>query len=363
MARAAGGALRDPALTRRNWLVCLGLLVAVVAAAFGAVLIEQPDVPAEARLPAWKVLRIIGSSLPLVGRAVDVTDIDRTDRDRVLALRVPRVLLAIVVGAALAVAGTVMQSFFQNPMASPYILGVASGASLGAAAAFAAGLGAVAGQSGPSVCAFAGAVGVTFLVYALSRRGGRVNTTLLLLTGIAVGTFAGALAYMLMFLFTQQTIGQVLRWVMGTLMNRGWGELAVAGPVAIVGVAFVRFYARDLNVMLLGADTAQHLGVHVGRTRLVLLVVSSLLTAVAVAAVGIIGFVGLVVPHVMRLVVGPDHRWLLPASVLGGALLVLGADALVRSLPHESVPLGVLTTLVGCPFFIVLLTRRQKTFI
>ena len=348
----------------RNRLICLGLLVAVIAAAFGAVLMEPPDVPKEARLPASKVLRIIASRLPLVGRAVDVSDVHEQDLDRVLSLRVPRVLLAIIVGAALAVAGAVMQSFFQNPMASPYILGVASGASLGATVAFSAGLvGGIAGQSAPSACAFAGAVGVTFLVYALARRGGRVNTTLLLLTGIAVGTFAGAMAYMLMFLFTEQTIGQVLQWIMGTLSNRGWSELAVAGPVAILGVAFVRLYARDLNVMLMGAETAQHLGVHVERTRLVLLIVSSLLTAVAVAAVGIIGFVGLVVPHVMRLIVGPDHRALIPASVLGGALLVLGADALARSLPHESVPLGVLTTLVGCPFFIFLLTRREKTFI
>jgi len=347
----------------RNRLICLVLLLALIAAAFGAVLMEPPDVPKEARLSAAKVFRIIASRVPRVGRAVDVSDVHKQDLDRVLSLRVPRVLLAIVVGAALAVAGAVMQSFFQNPMASPYILGVASGASLGATVALSAGLGGIAGQSGPSACAFAGAVGVTFLVYVLSRRGGRVNTTLLLLTGIAVGTFVGALAFMLMFLFTEQTIGQVLRWVMGTLSNRGWGELAVAAPIAILGVAFVRFYARDLNVMLMGAESAQHLGVHVERTRLVLLVVSSLLTAVAVAAVGIIGFVGLVVPHLMRLIVGPDHRSLIPASVLGGALLLLGADAVARSLPHESVPLGVLTTLVGCPFFIILLTRREKTFI
>jgi iron complex transport system permease protein len=339
----------------RYRLVCLGLLVAVIAAAFASVLIEQPDIPKEARLSAGTVLRIIASRLPLVGRAVDVSDIDPVHVERVLALRVPRVLLAV--------AGAVMQSFFQNPMASPYILGIASGASLGATVAFATGLGAIAGQSGQSVLAFAGAVGVMFLVYALAHRGGRVNTTLLLLTGIAVGTFAGAVSYLIMFLYTEQTIGQVLLWVMGTLTNRGWRELAVVAPVAVAGAAFVRLYARDLNVMLMGPETAQHLGVHVERTRLVLLVVSSLLTAVAVAAVGIIGFVGLVVPHLMRLVVGPDHRALIPASLLGGALLLLGADAVARALPHESVPLGVLTTLVGCPFFIFLLTRREKTFI
>jgi iron complex transport system permease protein len=137
----------------------------------------------------------------------------------------------------------------------------------------------------------------------------------------------------------------------------------VAGGATVVGVALVRVFARDLNVMLMGAETAQHLGVHVERTRLVLLVIASLLTAVAVAAVGILGFVGLVVPHIMRLVVGPDHRTLIPASVLGGALLVLGTDAVVKAVFAEQVPLGVLTTLVGCPFFVLLLTRREKTFI
>jgi iron complex transport system permease protein len=357
-----------PARSTRSLLVCVVLLVVLIVAAFGAIMIEAPTTPKELRLSPGQVLRVIASRLPLVGGAVDASDVDDSLAWPVLHLRLPRVLLAIAVGAALAVAGAVMQSFFQNPMASPYILGVASGASLGVAVAFTTGLGAAAGVSAvglsaPSVLAFIGAVGVTFLVYALSRRGGRTNTTLLLLTGIAVGTFVGALAYLLMFLSSTQTIGQVLAWVMGGIKDRSWNELAVAGPVTVVGVVFVRFFARDLNVMLMGAETAQHLGVHVERTRLVLLVVSSLLTAVAVAAVGILGFVGLVVPHVMRLLVGPDHRALLPASVLGGALLVVGADAAVKAVFHEQVPLGVLTTLVGCPFFILLLARREKTFI
>lgn len=357
-----------PTRSSRSVLVCLALLVVLLAAAFGALLIEAPTTPKELRLSPGQVARVIGSSLPLVGRFVDASDVDGSLAWPVLHLRVPRVLLAIAVGAALAVAGAVMQSFFQNPMASPYILGVASGASLGVAVAFTTGLATATGitaigLSAPSVLAFIGAVGVTFLVYALSRRGGRTNTTLLLLTGIAVGTFVGALAYLLMFLSSTQTVGQVLAWVMGSIKDRSWNELAVTGPVTVAGIVFVHCYARDLNVMLMGAETAQHLGVHVERTRLVLLVVSSLLTAVAVAAVGIIGFVGLVVPHVMRLLVGPDHRALLPASILGGALLVVGADAAVKGIFHEQVPLGVLTTLVGCPFFILLLARREKTFI
>jgi iron complex transport system permease protein len=357
-----------PSRSGRSLPICLALLVVLVVAACGAVLIEAPDAPQESRLSAGAVLRIIGSRLPLLGRAIDAGDTDESDAFRVLDVRVPRVLLAMAVGAALAVAGTVMQSFFQNPMASPFILGAASGASLGATVAFTTGLSATAGLalvglSAQSVLAFIGAVGVTFLVYALSRRGGQTNTTLLLLTGIAVGTFAGAIAYLLMFLCTTEKADQVLMWVMGRLQYRGWNELAMAAPATIVGIVFVRFFARDLNVMLLGAEAAQHLGVHVERTRLVLLVVSSLLTAVAVATVGIIGFVGLVVPHVMRLLVGPDHRALLPASVLGGALLVVGADAAVKAIFREQVPLGVLTTLVGCPFFVLLLTRREKTFI
>jgi iron complex transport system permease protein len=361
--RAAGA--RDLA---RGRVICAVLLAAAIAAAFGAMLIETHGLPAGERLSAGTVFRIVVSRVPLVGRAVELGDVHENDIRRVLDLRLPRVLLAIVVGAGLAVAGAVMQSFFQNPMASPYLLGAASGASLGAAIAFTAGLvtaGArgVLGLSLQSWFAFCGAVGVTFVVYALARRGGRTNTAVLLLTGIAVGTFAGGLAYLIMFLSGRQEIGQVLAWVMGSLGNRGWHEFLVAGCATVVGVAVVRVFARDLNVMLMGSETAQHLGVAVERTRLVLLVIASLLTAVAVAAVGILGFVGLVVPHIMRLVVGPDHRTLIPASVLGGALLVLGADAAVKGLFAEQVPLGVLTTLVGCPFFVVLLTRREKTFI
>lgn len=355
-------------LVRRGRLMCLLLLIAVIVGAFGAMLIETHGLKQGERLDAGAVLRIVGSRVPLVGRAIDVSDIHRNDVRRVLNLRLPRVLLAVVVGAGLAVAGAVMQSFFQNPMAEPYLLGSASGAALGAAVAFTMGLvtaGArsVLGLGAQSWFAFCGAVGVTFLVYALARRGGRTNTAVLLLTGIAVGTFAGGLAYLIMFLSAEQHIAQILAWVMGTLNNRGWNEFMVAAGATVVGVAVVRVFARDLNVMLLGAETAQHLGVHVERTRLVLLVIASLLTAVAVAAVGILGFVGLVVPHVMRLVVGPDHRTLIPASVLGGALLVLGADAAVKAVFAERVPLGVLTMLVGCPFFVLLLTRREKTFI
>ncbi|MBN1917367.1 MAG: iron ABC transporter permease [Verrucomicrobia bacterium] len=361
-------ALKAEAVARRGRLVCVVLLIAVIAAAFGVMLIETHGLTQAERLPAGTVLRIVASRVPLVGRVIDVGDVHKNDMRRVLDLRLPRVLLAVVVGAGLAVAGAVMQSFFQNPMASPYLLGAASGASLGAAIAFTTGLvtaGArsVLGLSVQSWFAFCGAVGVTFLVYALARRGGRTNTAVLLLTGIAVGTFAGGLAYLIMFLSEQQHIAQVLAWVMGTLDNRGWHEFAVAGCATVAGVGLVRVFARDLNVMLLGAETAQHLGVHVERTRLVLLVIASLLTAVAVAAVGILGFVGLVVPHIMRLVVGPDHRTLIPASVLGGALLVLGADAAVKGFFAEQVPLGVLTTLVGCPFFVALLMRREKTFI
>ena len=354
---------RTRAVRRRHRLIFAALLVAVCAVALGAILLEPSDVPASQRLSAVTVLRIIA-----VGWAVEQSDIHDYDVHRVLYLRLPRVLLAITVGAGLAVAGAIMQSFFQNPMASPYLLGAASGASLGAAIAFTTGLvtaGArsVLGMSMQSCLAFCGAVGVTFLVYGLARRGGRTNTAVLLLTGVAVGTFAGGLTYLVMFMFSPEDIDQLVQWLMGTLDNRGWHECLVAGFTTIAGVAVVRVFARDLNVMLMGTETAQHLGVHVERTRLVLLVIASLLTAVAVAAVGILGFVGLVVPHIMRLVVGPDHRVLIPASVLGGALLVLGADVVVKGVFAEQVPLGILTTLVGCPFFILLLTRREKTFI
>ena len=297
-------------------------------------------------------------------------------------IRLPRTLLALIVGAALSVVGAVMQGFFQNPMAGPYLVGVSSGASLGATVAILFGLDIcfvhwaarlpawaapllgwffkLAGTHATPISAFVGALVVTFVVYTLARVGGKTPTATLLLTGIAVGTLASSIASFLMML-KQHSMAEVVVWLMGGLAGRGWPELKLVLPYFVVCVAVLAVFARDLNVMLTGDETAYHLGINVERVKLLLLAFSSLLAAAAVAVSGVIGFVGLVVPHITRLIVGPDHTRLLPATVLTGAVLLTAADVAARKiLPGSEVPIGIVTTFVGCPFFIFLLWRTKR---
>ena len=276
-------------------------------------------------------------------------------------IRPPRLVLAILVGAALALSGAVMQGFFQNPMADPYIVGISAGAALGATLALSLSLSFwFAGLHSASVFAFGGALLVTGLVYAISVRAGRVPVTVLLLTGIAVGSLAAALTSLLM-ITSRENLHHILYWILGSFASRRWEHVGMVWPLVVLGAAVVHLYARDLNLILQGEENAQFLGVQVERTKRVLLVATALLTAAAVSVSGIIGFVGLVVPHIMRILVGPDHRVLLPASMLGGAMLMVGADMLARTVvaPAE-IPVGVITALLGCPFFLFLLSRRRE---
>ena len=297
-------------------------------------------------------------------------------------IRLPRTLLALIVGASLSVVGAVMQGFFQNPMAGPYLVGVSSGASLGATVAILFGLDLwfvhwaarlpswaapflgwflkLAGAHATPVSAFVGALAVTFVVYSLARVGGKTPTATLLLTGIAVGMLASSIASFLM-MFKQHSLAEVVVWLMGGLAGRGWPELKLVVPYFVLCLVVLAVFARDLNVMLMGDETAHHLGINVERVKLLLLAFSSLLAAAAVAVSGVIGFVGLVVPHITRLIVGPDHRRLLPATVLMGAALLTVADVAARKiLPGSEVPIGIVTTFVGCPFFIFLLWRTKR---
>lgn len=275
-------------------------------------------------------------------------------------IRPPRLVLAILVGAALALSGAVMQGFFQNPMADPYIIGVSAGAALGATLALSLSLDFwFVGLHSASVFAFAGALLVTALVYGISVRAGRVPVTVLLLTGVALGSLAAALTSLLM-ITSRQDLHRILYWLLGSLASRRWEHVGMVWPLVALGTAVVLLHARDLNLILQGEENAQFLGVQVERTKRILLVTTALLTAAAVSVSGIIGFVGLVVPHIMRILVGPDHRVLLPASMLGGAMLMVGADMLARTVvaPAE-IPIGVITALLGCPFFLFLLSRRR----
>jgi iron complex transport system permease protein len=279
----------------------------------------------------------------------------------ILSLRLPRSILAALVGAGLALAGSAFQGLFANPMADPYIIGVSSGAALGAALGIVYGAPVdVLGLGGIPALAFGGALAAVALVYNLAKVGGRVPVTGLLLAGVAVSAFLSAVVAGLQVL-NQDDLRQIVFWLLGSFSGRGWAHVAAVTPYIAAGAALLLFYARDLNLVLLGDEPARHLGANPEKLRRVILAAGALLTAASVAMVGIIGFVGLMVPHMVRLAVGPDHRRLLPASAIAGAILLTGADTLARSvIPPAEIPVGIITSLIGGPFFVYLLRRSRR---
>ncbi len=286
--------------------------------------------------------------------AYDVSGVEQTI---VADVRLPRILLAATVGFSLAAAGTVMQGFFRNPLADPSIIGVSSGAAAGAVAAIAFPALFPAVLASVHVPAFIGALVTAFLVYAIATEGGRTPVATLLLAGVALQAFLGAMiSYMMV--HSGENLREAVYWMMGRLHRSSWSDIEFALPIALLGVLVLAAYTREMNVLLLGEEDAQALGVNVERTKVVLLVLATVVTAAGVAVAGVIGFVGLVVPHMMRLVVGPDHRILLPTSALAGASFLVLTDTLSRAGPAE-VPVGIVTAALGAPFFLFLLKRRE----
>lgn len=320
------------------------LLAAVVAGiAFGAVAVAPGDI------------------FSAVGRAVTGRSSGLADT-LIVGVRFPRVLLAAVVGASLAGAGAIYQALFRNPLADPYILGVSSGAGLGAMLALVATAGATGLRYGAvPAAAFAGALITMLVVTRLASWRGRLDTASLLLAGVALSYTLAALTSFVM-VFAREQMASVVFWMMGGLGSASWPYLAMVAPMFLVGAAFSLTVTRELNLMLLGDERAGHLGLDAKRFKMVILAVASLLTAAAVAVAGLIGFVGLMVPHMVRLVIGPDHRVLLPASFLGGAIVLVIADLLARVViaPIE-LPVGIVTALLGGPFFVWLLVRGEGT--
>ena len=272
-------------------------------------------------------------------------------------IRLPRILAAAFVGAALAVAGVGLQGLTGNPLADPYLVGVASGASVGVGLGVLLGIADTPGQPLLSLLALACALGATGLVFLLARTKGQLSLSGFLLSGLIVGTFFAALVNLLL-LLARQNQNQILQKLMGYLDDAGWVQLAVLAPVTIVGAAVLALCGRGLDAMAFGEDTARSVGVEIERFKWGVLSLVALLTACAVAVSGVIGFVGLVVPHLSRALIGPPHRPLVPvAALLGAALLVL-ADLLSRNLiPDMTLPIGVVTALLGAPVFVSLLRR------
>lgn len=325
---------------------CALVIVSIVSMGIGAVPIS-----------AGEVAGVLLGHLPF---STGPAGLDNITHTIIWDIRLPRTILTILVGVALATSGGVMQGFFQNPMADPYIVGISAGAALGATTAFALDLDIwFLGLSAVSICAFVCALAVTFVVYALSRRRGRVATGTLLLTGIAVGSLAASVTsfFLVMGGEDQRTI---LFWLMGSFSSSRWDHILMLLPYVVIGLTVVLIFSRDLNVLLLGDEQAAHLGINVERVRLILLVASSCLAASAVAVCGVIGFVGLIVPHLVRLMVGPDYRVLTPLAAVTGGLLLILADTCARTiLAPAEMPIGIITTVLGGPFFLYLLHRQR----
>lgn len=289
--------------------------------------------------------------------------VDDTVRYIVVNVRLARACLALVVGSALALAGAVYQGVLLNPLADPFTLGISTGAAFGASLAILLGAGGihVLGVSSLPMAAFAGALVALYLVYLLGRMDGRIHSTTIVLAGIIVSTFLSALISLLKSL-NEDSVSTIVFWIMGSLSGKSWVHVALVLPYLVFGGATILLYMKELDLLSLGDVQAQQLGVDVRRLRYRLLLAASLVTAAAVAVSGVIGFVGLVVPHLARLAVGPQHRRLLPLTLLAGGLLVLVSDTIARSLlpGGEEIPVGVVTALLGGPFFCYLLLHRKK---
>jgi ABC-type Fe3+-siderophore transport system permease subunit len=270
-------------------------------------------------------------------------------------IRLPRILLAALVGAALAVSGTALQALLRNPLADPYVLGISSGAALGDIGALWIG-GRVAAAS--PFAAFAGALLTMAWVYALGRRGGRLASTSLLLAGVITASFLSAVILFVLTMLSTRDVRGAAFWLMGDLSVVTSVELRALVPAIVLGTAAVYWFAKDLNVLLLGEEEAAHLGVNVGRVETAVYILASLLTGLAVSVSGAIGYLGLLVPHLGRMLVGNDHRTLLPTAALGGAIVLVVSDTLARTViaPAE-LPVGAVTAVAGAPVFIYLLRR------
>lgn len=301
-----------------------------------------------------------GLSIKEFGEIVDGTAGEAT-YNIFFNIRLPRAIGAFAVGAALAVAGCSLQGVFKNPMADPFVVGTSSGATLGATIAmlFFAGT-SIFGAGAISVLSFVFALVAIFVVYGISKTRGRISTFSLLLTGFAMSALFTAVTYMLMIL-NRDKMEHVILWNMGSLSSVSWTKLYVALPVIAVCCVLVMFYAKPLNIMLNGDEVSESLGVDTHKTRRNLLILTSLLTATAVSISGTIGFVGLMVPHILRLITGPDNKKLLPLSVLAGGVFLLLCDFIARNvMPGQELPVGIITALLGVPFFIFLLKQGRK---
>lgn len=336
---------------RRAPIVVAALLIALVVAALVSAGAGQLHVPP---------IEVAGSVLHRLGLPFGAEPSHPNGAAALWNIRFPRLVMGLLVGAGLGVSGAVMQGVFGNPLAEPGVIGVSAGAGVGACAVIVFGW-TFAGPMTIPAAAFLMALVTTLIVYGLARRGGRTEVVTLVLMGIAVNAVAGALIAYLVFLGDTAAREQIVFWQLGSLNGSRWEQVQVVTPLVIAGLIATWTLARRLDLLALGERAARHLGVRVERLRLTAIVLTTLLVAAGVAFAGIIAFVGLVVPHVIRMMIGPSHRWLLPGSAVGGALVLTVADLVARTaVDYADLPIGMLTALIGGPFFFWLLMRTRS---
>ncbi len=356
-ARAWRRGLRQAASRRRETSrLAAPALLAVMAALFVAALFANIGLGA-VDIPPAQAISIFFSR---AGIDIGVPFEPRTDAI-LWNIRLPRIVLGALVGGSLGIAGAALQGVFRNPLAEPGIIGVSSGAAVGAVAAIVLGLNFF-GSGGIAVSAFICGLIATAIVYLVARSYGQTEVTTLVLAGIAVNATAGAFTGLFVFIADDDQLRSITFWTLGNVGGATWPVIGSVLPFFLVGLILLPFWARQLNLLSLGDREARHLGVSTERVRLSVIVLSALLTGAAVSVSGIIGFVGLVVPHIIRLIVGPNHSFLLPASILGGVTSLLLADLLARTVvvPAE-LPIGVVTAMIGGPFFLWLVHRTRST--
>lgn len=308
------------------------------------------------KITPMEVIQIILSR----GVGMDSGGINPTFPYVVMEVRLPRILTSALVGGGLAVAGAVFQAILLNPLADPYTLGISSGAAFGASLAIILtifGIVIPAWFSIP-VFAFLGAMATLVGVFSLASTDNRLSSNTLILSGVIIAAILSAGIGFIKYLADEQ-VSVIIFWLMGSFVGRTWTDVATTTAVVLPGLLFILYFSRDLNIMSLGERTADTLGVETSKVKKMLLVCASLITAICVSVSGIIGFVGLIIPHLLRMILGPDNRILLPACFLGGATLLLGADTITRAWLPSEIPIGVLTSLIGGPFFCYIFRKKQ----
>lgn len=346
--------------SKSGFALVIAVLIMITVISVGiAVSIGQVHIPlAESyRILLYKLTGFQWGATPI--EAGSFTDI-------IWQIRFPRVLMAMFIGAGLALCGAVMQAAVQNPLADPYILGISSGASLGATFAILIGFGAIGwlGQTGVAFWAFAGAMGASLLVLTLAGIRGKMTSVKLVLAGMVINALCSAFSnFIIYFANNAEGIKTVTFWTMGSLATSGWSKLPLVGIVVLVAILFFLLQSRVLNTMLLGDEAAVTLGINLSVYRRVYMLLTALVTGVMVASCGMIGFVGLIIPHIVRGLVGSDHRKVMPVSVLFGAIFLIWTDVIARSLISSvELPIGIITAMIGAPMFMYMLVKKGYGF-